>query len=392
MFRIIVAIFVWSFLTASPAFSQEEVSIVTKTEDALYNYRSAHNYWTRPPQPTDPQPIDFFWNPKVLELCEAITNENLVAIERLIQEEKVNPNARGLGGLTPTMWAFQESKKSFEKMLELKGDPNLRLFSDSEYPVLLVFRRGESLVHAAARSGDEEYLILVLKHGGFPGQRPNIPKSDENFLYPNALTIALESSGYLNAKIILEHSHSIAVYENSDFFKPEVKDILELLCIDRDPTTRTNPDRILLMILEKGLKWQNPNGETLIFNLVNRYNALRVAKYSHSSNKFSYSLSADVSKESPFFKLVDWFVEQGIDIPAIADKYPELRSNRPEVPKIEYKNTLEVPYVFDPERLLRRFQENRNEWLRAKPRYDYLPFGPVYDEDENMSETKLTEE
>ena len=317
----------------------------------------------------DSQPLDFFWNPKVLELCEAITIEDLKEIERLVKEENVDPNSTGMGGVTPTMWAFQQSKKSFAKILELGGDPNKRLFSDPESPILETFRHGESLVHRAARMNDEEYLLLTLKFYGSPSQLLNIPQSGNNSLNSNALIIALENYCNRNAEIILERSNVMITFENFDYFHPVVKDVLAYLSDDHGYSDETQ--RLLLTMLKKGLRWRNPSGEMLIFKLVNRYNDWK---------NYDSTFNENVPKIKAFLELVDWFAKYGVDIRALAQKYPECRVDAAFAPRIQYTNKPE-PYVFDPERPLRRFREER---IEKKKRFRENPLNYKYPTNEDV--------
>jgi uncharacterized protein len=117
---------------------------------------------------------DFFKDKGIIALCKAIEAKNLKEIDRLVKSG-VNINAKGRGNMTPLLWAFPMGEETFKKMLELGADPNVKL---TENYLLL---RGKSVVFASVELVDglihyqcfhdvpmENYLELVLKHGGDP--------------------------------------------------------------------------------------------------------------------------------------------------------------------------------------------------------------------------------
>ncbi len=77
--------------------------------------------------------------------------------------------------MTPLFWAFPMGEKVFSKVLELGGDPNVKL---TETRIEPVFVKGRSVVSLAALPdpvvyawGDvstDNHLKLALKYGGDP--------------------------------------------------------------------------------------------------------------------------------------------------------------------------------------------------------------------------------
>ena len=124
----------------------------------------------------------FFTDQGVLSLCRAIEGRNLREIERLVKSG-VDVNARGRGNMTPLLWAFPMGEEVFAKVLELGGDPNIKLTETRLPPV---FVKGRSVMSLAASPtpvvcawGDiptNSNLKLVLEHGG----DPNIEDLDGN--------------------------------------------------------------------------------------------------------------------------------------------------------------------------------------------------------------------
>ncbi|MCL2117652.1 MAG: ankyrin repeat domain-containing protein [Planctomycetaceae bacterium] len=144
---------------------------------------------------------DFFDDPKVIALCQAIRKRDLVLIEKLIGEG-ADVNAKGKGNMTPLLWAFVQgrpwnkppsqsnrnkpgflekwSEKEFDvthlviftKLLEHGADPNVQITSDfgwlrefdisiTEYAALVAF----------------PYFEAVMKNGGNPNY---ISQSSQN--------------------------------------------------------------------------------------------------------------------------------------------------------------------------------------------------------------------
>ena len=80
--------------------------------------------------------------------------------------------------MTPLLWAFPMGEEVFEKMLELGADPNVQL---TEQIMLAGLEKDHSVMSACVALTDgliysqffydvrmDNYLTLVLKHGGNP--------------------------------------------------------------------------------------------------------------------------------------------------------------------------------------------------------------------------------
>jgi uncharacterized protein len=120
---------------------------------------------------------DYFTDPGVLSLCKAIEKRDLEEIDRLVKSG-VDVNAKGRGNMTPLLWAFPMGEAVFKKMLELGGDPNVKLTENT-----MVLNKGKSVTFASVELVDgliysqyfydvpmDNYLKLVLEHGGNPNQ------------------------------------------------------------------------------------------------------------------------------------------------------------------------------------------------------------------------------
>jgi len=120
---------------------------------------------------------DFFTDAGVISLCKAIEAQDAAEIERLVKSG-VDVKATGRGDMTPLLWAFPMGEAVFKKMLELGSDPNVKLTEDT-----LVLSKGKSVTFASVELVDgliysqffydvpmDDYLKLVLEHGGNPNQ------------------------------------------------------------------------------------------------------------------------------------------------------------------------------------------------------------------------------
>lgn len=110
----------------------------------------------------------FYSNTKTLSLCDAIIDENINEMKKLISEG-ANINDVGKNGITPLIFAVRYKKrKSYELLLCEKADPNLPLKKAStENGIKLVTFL--NLMHAVSSIEDDPtWLTLALKHGGDP--------------------------------------------------------------------------------------------------------------------------------------------------------------------------------------------------------------------------------
>lgn len=109
---------------------------------------------------------DYFDNPNVVELCEAIESNDLEKMERLIANG-VDVNTKGKGNMTPLMWSFPDNKlERFTMLLKHGADPNVKITSDLGIPS--AFRPGDSVTCQAAKTRFPGYFEAVMKAGGDP--------------------------------------------------------------------------------------------------------------------------------------------------------------------------------------------------------------------------------
>lgn len=122
---------------------------------------------------------DYFTDPQVIALCQAIEAEDLEEIDRLVASG-ADVNAKGKGNMTPLLWAFPDNKPDrFVRLLEHHADPNVFVTSDFNTGPGGI-QPGDSVMHMAAKSWFHHFKH-VMEHGG----DPNLvhPKSKETPLF-----------------------------------------------------------------------------------------------------------------------------------------------------------------------------------------------------------------
>ena len=112
---------------------------------------------------------DYFEDSQVVQLCESIEENDLEAVNRLI-EAGANVNAIGKGNMTPLMWAYPDNKRErFEQILKAGADPNVIFTSDFGTGSASI--KGASVTHLAAASTFPQHFDLVFEYGGDPNLR-----------------------------------------------------------------------------------------------------------------------------------------------------------------------------------------------------------------------------
>lgn len=107
---------------------------------------------------------DYFDDPQVIALCEAIEANDLAEIDRLVAAG-ADVNADGKGKMTPLLWAFPDSKLGrFERLLEHGADPNVVI--ESDFNTRGGMSAGDSVTHMACKTKFPGYFEAVFKHGG----------------------------------------------------------------------------------------------------------------------------------------------------------------------------------------------------------------------------------
>ncbi len=109
---------------------------------------------------------DYFTDPQVIALCEAIEADDLGTMQKLI-DAGVDVDARGQANVTPLMWAYPNNKVArFRLLLEHGADPNVILTGHVGKPV--AFSKGDAVTFMVCKSSFPEHFDLVFNHGGDP--------------------------------------------------------------------------------------------------------------------------------------------------------------------------------------------------------------------------------
>ncbi len=118
---------------------------------------------------------DYFDDPQVIKLCQAIETDDIAEIDRLVAAG-ANVNAKGKENMTPLLWAFPDDKlKRFSRLLEHGADPNVVI--EGEFNIRGEMRAGDSVTQMACRTKFDGYFEAVFAHGG----DPNLVRKDRIF-------------------------------------------------------------------------------------------------------------------------------------------------------------------------------------------------------------------
>jgi ankyrin repeat protein len=116
---------------------------------------------------------DYFDDPQVVALCQAIEANDLKGMKRQI-DEGADVNAKGHGNMTPLLWAYFDDKPDrLLLLLEYGADPNV-IFT-SNFGVNGSTFSGTSVTHMAAATRFDKYFDYVFGHGGDPNLVSNTP-------------------------------------------------------------------------------------------------------------------------------------------------------------------------------------------------------------------------
>ncbi|APZ96835.1 ankyrin repeat domain-containing protein [Fuerstiella marisgermanici] len=109
---------------------------------------------------------EYFDDPQVVALCEAIEKNDIQEIDRLIAAG-ADVNAKGKGNMTPLLWAFPDNQiKRFKHLLKRGANPNV--IFESDFGVPSGFHAGDSVTHMSAGTAFPGYFEAVMEHGGDP--------------------------------------------------------------------------------------------------------------------------------------------------------------------------------------------------------------------------------
>lgn len=143
-------------------------------------------------------PGNYFDDPQVIKLCEAVMDGDLATIEKLV-ESGVELNARGRDGMTPLLFSLVGlNKTGLERLLTHGANPNLQT------------KNKDSFMRYAARASDSAYLKMGLENGGDPNLRG---KMDRTLLFE----VAMENNDTVknNLQLLLDRGADIDAVDKS---------------------------------------------------------------------------------------------------------------------------------------------------------------------------------
>ena len=116
-------------------------------------------------------PRNFFNDPQVIQLCDAIFRGDVDEMEALI-EDGVDVNAKGEGGMNPLYWAFHLNRdpRPFSCLMKHGADPNVIVDMSGRNEEQEVFP-GYSVTNLAVRGIYNRHFKTVFENGG----DPNLP-------------------------------------------------------------------------------------------------------------------------------------------------------------------------------------------------------------------------
>jgi uncharacterized protein len=139
---------------------------------------------------------DFFSDPLVVELCEAIEANNLRKMKSCILKG-ADVNAIGKDGMTPLLWAFPENKiDRFELLLDHKADASVHVQSDLGTRGFI--KPNSTVAHMAAESQFPRHFIAIMKSGCDPNLAYDFRAGD--FSYQKTLFHSIFESFYYDKK------------------------------------------------------------------------------------------------------------------------------------------------------------------------------------------------
>ncbi len=110
--------------------------------------------------------IEGFYEGDELLFANAILEENIHDIQDILKQKRIDINSLGLKNVPFLMFAAINNKKgSFEELLRLKADPNIKIYDNPKDPKKYNYYQ---LLPKLVKIKDFDYAKLLLKYGANP--------------------------------------------------------------------------------------------------------------------------------------------------------------------------------------------------------------------------------
>jgi hypothetical protein len=157
---------------------------------------------------------DYFDDPMVIALCNAIRDRDFPAVKRLVVEG-ADANAIAKHGMTPLLWTIPDTDlRYFALLLESGADPNVPITSELGIPFVLT--EGRDVTFLTASHLKAEFLELVLIHGGNPNSMDRI------FGIPALAAAADQTESLRKVKALVDHGADVNCWTESINGRPVV--------------------------------------------------------------------------------------------------------------------------------------------------------------------------
>ena len=243
---------------------------------------------------------EFFDDPKVIALCNAIDNRDVETINKLVAEG-VDVNTKGVDGMTLLLWSFPAGEKVFEQMLKHGADPNTVYYQDYYYTV------GGRKLHY----GDRLIFLAIASTSGPPDYNKREKEKHKNYLkllIDNGADINVHrtAADYLRTPL-----HYAASLNNRSAVRQLLEANVDVNAVDSSnytPAMRLHNIDTTFLLLKAGTDYRivGRHGKTIVHLIAD----MKV-----------------MSEEAKVYnKIVKWFSERGISIDRAREQIQLMRN------------------------------------------------------------------
>ena len=295
---------------------------------------------------------EFFSDPKVIDLCQAIEKDDINHIEKLIKEG-ADINCLGKDNMTPLLWAFSAKLQTFECLLKHGANPNVQFKSDMGTNGQFM-HKDDSVMILCAKTEREGFLKAALENDG----DPNVAEGWMGFTPLKWVT----TRGDLDGAILLINAGADIDYTCSQGFIP------------LENAINYNQYKLVLLLLNSGADYKKIYGynnsfcKTILHTLASK----RVDLY----DRYNEETKKD------FDNVVKWLSDKGMSIERANSQLKRWKEQVEKLPmkyRSEYNKTRKyVEYIegADPKEC-EEYQKERKEEVEKRFNMIMMPkIGP----------------